>query len=63
MFNIFDFNYCSSCLGSNSNLSPSFVYTVICNVAAIAFGKFDLPNPGVGTALLMPEMFLGVGMG
>lgn len=37
------------------------IVMVLCNVAAIAFGKFALPNPGVGTALPMPEMFGGMG--
>ena len=37
------------------------IVMVICNVAAIALGKFVLPNPGVGAALPMPEMFGGMG--
>lgn len=37
------------------------IVMVICNVLAIAFGKYTMPNPGVGTALPMPEMFGGMG--
>jgi len=35
---------------------------IICNIAAIAFGKFVLPNPKVEATLPMPEMFGGIGM-
>ena len=37
------------------------IVMILCNVAAIAFGKFALPNPGIGKALPMPEMFGGMG--
>ncbi len=37
------------------------IIMVICNILAIALGKFTLPNPGVGAALPMPEMFGGMG--
>lgn len=37
------------------------IVMIICNILAIALGKYTLPNPGVGTALPMPEMFGGMG--
>ena len=37
------------------------IVMILCNVLAIAFGKYAMPNPGVGTALPMPEMFGGMG--
>lgn len=37
------------------------IVMILCNVIAIAIGKSTLPNPGVGTALPMPEMFGGMG--
>lgn len=37
------------------------IIMILCNVVAIAIGKSTLPNPGVGTALPMPEMFGGMG--
>ena len=37
------------------------IIMIICNIGAIALGKYVLPNPGVGAALPMPEMFGGMG--
>ena len=37
------------------------IVMILCNVIAIAFGKATMPNPGVGQALPMPEMFGGMG--
>lgn len=37
------------------------IVMILCNVMAIAIGKSTMPNPGVGTALPMPEMFGGMG--
>ncbi|MGK7895757.1 MAG: photosystem I reaction center subunit PsaK [Xenococcus sp. (in: cyanobacteria)] len=37
------------------------IVMILCNVIAIAFGKATMPNPGVGPALPMPEMFGGMG--
>ena len=37
------------------------IIMILCNVGAIALGKSVLPNPGVGAALPMPEMFGGMG--
>ncbi len=42
--------------------SPTIgIVMILCNVIAIAFGKSTMPNPGVGPALPMPEMFGGMG--
>ncbi len=37
------------------------IVMILCNVIAIAIGKSTMPNPGVGPALPMPEMFGGMG--
>ncbi|MDJ0651160.1 MAG: photosystem I reaction center subunit PsaK [Xenococcaceae cyanobacterium MO_188.B19] len=37
------------------------IIMIICNVLAIAFGKYVMPNPSVGAPLPMPEMFGGMG--
>ena len=37
------------------------IVMILCNIMAIAIGKSTLPNPGVGPALPMPEMFGGMG--
>ena len=37
------------------------IVMILCNVIAIALGKATMPNPGVGQALPMPEMFGGMG--
>ena len=37
------------------------IVMILCNVVAIAIGKSTMPNPGVGPALPMPEMFGGMG--
>jgi photosystem I subunit 10 len=39
------------------------IVMVICNVIAIAFGKYTIQKPSVGAALPMPEMFGGMGLG
>jgi photosystem I subunit 10 len=45
-----------------SSWSPAIgAVMIICNVIAIAIGKTTMANPGVGTALPMPEMFGGMG--
>jgi photosystem I subunit X len=36
---------------------------IICNIIAIAFGKFTIQNKNSGTALPSPEMFGGMGLG
>lgn len=37
------------------------IVMILCNIIAIAIGKSTMPNPGVGQALPMPEMFGGMG--
>lgn len=37
------------------------IVMILCNVIAIAIGKSTMPNPGIGQALPMPEMFGGMG--
>lgn len=36
---------------------------VICNIVAIAFGKFTIQKQNVGPAMPMPSMFGGMGLG
>ncbi len=38
------------------------IVMIICNIVAIAFGKFKISKPDVGPALPMPEMFGGMGL-
>jgi len=41
--------------------SPTIgIVMVLCNIIAIAIGKSTMPNPGVGQALPMPQMFGGM---
>ena len=35
---------------------------ILCNVIAIAFGKYTINQPSAGPALPMPEMFGGMGL-
>ena len=37
------------------------IVMILCTIIAIAIGKSTMPNPGVGQALPMPEMFGGMG--
>lgn len=37
------------------------IVMILCNVIAIAIGKSTMPNPSIGQALPMPEMFGGMG--
>ncbi|MEO0532702.1 MAG: photosystem I reaction center subunit PsaK [Cyanobacteria bacterium P01_A01_bin.123] len=39
------------------------IVMVICNVLAIAIGKFTIKYPSVGPALPSPELFGGMGLG
>lgn len=39
------------------------IVMVICNVLAIAIGKFTIKHPSEGPALPSPEMFGGMGLG
>ena len=36
------------------------IVMILCNVIAIAIGKSTMPDPGIGRALPMPEMFGGM---
>jgi photosystem I subunit X len=36
---------------------------ILCNVLAIAFGKFTIQQPSVGPAMPSPNMFGGFGLG
>jgi photosystem I subunit 10 len=36
---------------------------IICNILAIAIGKYTIKHPSQGTALPSPEMFGGMGLG
>ena len=37
------------------------IVMIICNIVAIAIGKYSIKNPSEGPALPMPEMFGGMG--
>ncbi|WP_193364908.1 photosystem I reaction center subunit PsaK [Leptolyngbya sp. PCC 6406] len=39
------------------------VVMVLCNVLAIAIGKFTIQNPSVGPAMPSPDLFGGFGLG
>jgi photosystem I subunit 10 len=39
------------------------IVMIICNIVAIAFGKFTIKYPSVGPATPSPEMFGGFGWG
>lgn len=39
------------------------IVMVLCNVLAIAIGKFTIKYPSVGPALPSPELFGGMGLG
>lgn len=39
------------------------VVMILCNIIAIAFGKFTISKPSDGPALPSPEMFGGMGLG
>jgi photosystem I subunit 10 len=36
---------------------------IICNILAIAIGKYSIKHPSVGPALPSPELFGGMGVG
>ncbi|NEQ78951.1 MAG: photosystem I reaction center subunit PsaK [Moorea sp. SIO2I5] len=38
------------------------IIMIVCNVLAIAVGKFTIPNPSQGPALPMPQFFGGMGL-
>lgn len=38
------------------------IVMVICNIAAIAFGKFTIQKPSEGPALPAPQLFGGMGL-
>jgi photosystem I subunit 10 len=39
------------------------VVMIVCNIIAIAIGKFTIKYPSVGPAMPSPEMFGGMGLG
>jgi photosystem I subunit 10 len=39
------------------------VIMIICNIIAIAFGKYTIQKQNIGPALPSPEMFGGMGLG
>lgn len=39
------------------------IVMILCNVIAIAIGKFTIKHPNVGPELPSPEMFGGMGLG
>lgn len=38
------------------------IVMIVCNIIAIAFGKFTIQNPGSGPSLPSPEFFGGMGL-
>ena len=46
---------------SNGWSPATGIVMILCTVIAIAIGKSTMPNPGIGQALPMPEMFGGMG--
>ncbi len=38
------------------------IIMIVCNVVAIAIGKFKIDQPSAGPALPMPQMFGGMGL-
>ena len=56
------FAVATSIIPHTASWNPAMgIIMIICNVLAIALGKYTMPNPGVGAALPMPEMFGGMG--
>lgn len=61
-------SYCALILASSVPNTLSWgpktaIIMIICNIIAIAIGKYTIKHPSEGPALPSPEMFGGMGLG
>ena len=53
----------SSAVPPTVEWSPTVgIVMIVCNILAIAIGKYTIQNPSVGPSLPSPEMFGGMGL-